>query len=140
MSEQAALTVKTILVVEDYEDTRAMVRRFLEIRGYRVVEGANGEEALAAALRERPDLILMDLKMPVLDGFTATRLIRELDSLGDVPVVAVTADGDGGADFYRNVDELGIGRIERLSKPLDFDALDQLLRRLLHAEPPPASG
>ncbi|HVF57559.1 MAG TPA: response regulator [Pyrinomonadaceae bacterium] len=128
--EQTAVS-KTILVVEDYDDTREMVRRFLEVKGYRVVEGVNGEQGLIVAMTERPDLILMDLKMPVIDGFTATRMIRELDDLGDVPVVAITADGSRGRDFYNNVDELGIGRIEYLSKPLDFDKLEQLLDSLL---------
>lgn len=123
----------TILVVEDYEDTRSMMRRFLEIRGYRVVEGANGEEALQVAMSERPDLILMDLQMPVIDGFMATRLIREFEHLGDVPVIAVTAHQTRGIDFRNNVDELGLGRIEYLNKPVDFDELESLLRRLLHA-------
>ena len=122
---------RTILVVEDYDDTRQMVRKFLEVKGYRVVEGVNGEEGLAVAMREHPDLILMDLKMPVLDGFTATRMLRELEDLGDVPVVAITADGVKGEDFYKNVDELGIGRVEYLRKPLDFNQLEQLTSRLL---------
>ncbi|HEX8852563.1 MAG TPA: response regulator [Pyrinomonadaceae bacterium] len=133
MSQAIQQTVKTILVVEDYEDTRSMLRRFLEIKGYRVVEGANGEEALAVAMSERPDLILMDLQMPVLDGFMATRLIREFEHLGDVPVVAVTAHETRGVDFRNNVDELGLGRIEYLDKPVDFDRLESLLQRLLRA-------
>lgn len=130
-ADGVTISCKTILVVEDYPDTREMVRRFLEIRGYRVLEGTNGEEALAIALRERPDLILMDLKMPVLDGFTATRMLREIEDLGDVPVIAITADGERGGDFYRNVDELGIGRIECIHKPLDFGKLESIMLRLL---------
>lgn len=122
---------KTILVVEDYEDTRAMLRHFLEARAYRVVEAANGNEAVEAAIRERPDLILMDLQMPVLDGFTATRLIREIESLGDVPVVAISAYDRLGADFSVNVDEIGIGEIEYMAKPLDFIELEKLITRLL---------
>ena len=131
MDDETTEAAKTILVVEDYDDTREMVRRFLDARGYRVLEGANGEEAITAALSERPDLILMDLKMPVLDGFTATRLIREFKHLGDVPVIALTADDEGAADFCRNVDELGVGRVERLTKPLDFAELERLIARLL---------
>lgn len=141
MSEAIKLNGKTILVVEDYDDTRLMMRRFLEMREYRVVEATNGEEALAVAMAERPDLILMDLQMPVLDGFMATRLIRECQDLGDVPVVAVTAHETRGLDFCHNVDELGIGRIEYLNKPIDFDALEKLLGRLLReAEERKAAG
>lgn len=129
------VTCKTILVVEDYRDTREMVRRFLELKGYRVFECANGEEALAIALKERPDLILMDLKMPVLDGFMATRMLREIEHLGDVPVIAITAYDMRARDFCDHVDELGLGGIEYLPKPIDFDRLDELLAQLLAAPP-----
>lgn len=133
MSQAVQQQSWTILVVEDYDDTRSMIRRFLEIKGYRVVEGANGEEALRVAMTERPDLILMDLQMPILDGFMATRLIREFEDLGDVPVVAITAHQTRGIDFRNNVDELGLGRIEYLNKPVDFVELETLLLRLLQA-------
>ncbi len=133
MSVELNQNLKTILVVEDYDDTRTMIRRFLEVKGYRVLEGTNGEEALAVALRDRPDLILMDLQMPILDGFMATRLIREFDFLSTIPVVALTAHETRGLDFCNNVDELGLGHIEYLNKPVDFDQLEELLCRLLRA-------
>src|SRR5919202_1243924 len=84
-------TRPTILVVEDNDDTRLVMKMVLESNDYRVAEATNGEEAIEVALRERPDLILMDLQMPVLDGLAATRRIREQPELCNVPVVAVTA-------------------------------------------------
>lgn len=125
------LSLKTILVVEDFDDTREMIKCFLELKGYRVMEGTNGHEAMELAIRERPDLILMDLQMPVLDGFTATQLLRERAELDCVPVVAITAYDSRGEDFRRNVDQLGFGKIEYLPKPIDLDALERLLCKLL---------
>src|SRR5919107_6147165 len=79
----------TVLVVEDFEDNRFMMRRLLEMSGYRVIEAVNGQEAVETARREHPDLILMDLSLPLLDGLAATRRIREQDGLSKVPIVAV---------------------------------------------------
>ena len=83
--------VQTILVADDDGDTRRLLRWMLEQRGYTVIEAAGGLEAVEAALRGRPDLILMDLVMPMFDGFDAIRKVREHPGLRDVPVVAVTA-------------------------------------------------
>jgi len=69
---------RKILLVEDFEDSRFMMRRLLEMSGYHVVEAADGREAVDLAGREQPDLILMDLSLPVLDGLSATRHIRAL--------------------------------------------------------------
>lgn len=80
-----------ILVVEDDEDTRTVLRRLLEGEGYTVEEAADGRQGVEAAQRRCPDLILMDLHLPGVDGVEATRLIRELSELCPVPVVAVTA-------------------------------------------------
>src|SRR3712207_8036540 len=82
---------RTVMVVEDFEDNRFMMRRLLEMSGYRVVEAVNGQEAVEVAARERPDLILMDLSLPLLDGLAATRRIREQPDLRAVPIVAVSA-------------------------------------------------
>src|SRR3954467_2574414 len=80
-----------VLVVEDFEDNRFMMRRLLEMSGYRVVEAVNGEQAVEAAVEERPDLILMDLSLPKLDGLAATRRIRQHAGLARTPIVAVSA-------------------------------------------------
>ena len=79
MKEQAEPL--TVLLVEDTEDNRFMMRRLLEMTGYRVIEAMNGEEAVKLAEAESPHLILMDLSLPVIDGLAATRLIRKLPDL-----------------------------------------------------------
>jgi CheY-like chemotaxis protein len=77
----------TILVAEDFDDTRVMMRMLLEMRGRRVFEAADGRQAVEVASREHPDLVLMDLNMPVLDGISATRLLHKLPETAAVPVV-----------------------------------------------------
>jgi two-component system, cell cycle response regulator DivK len=118
---------QTVLVVEDFEDNRFMMRRLLEMSGYRVLEAINGEEAVEMAERERPGLILMDLSLPLLDGLAATRRIRQHESLRDVPIVAVSAHDT--ADFH--ADALAAGCNDYVTKPIDFDQLEALLGRLL---------
>jgi len=120
-------TEKTILVVEDFEDNRFMMRRLLEMGGYHVVEAINGQEAVTLAETARPQLILMDLSLPQIDGLAATRRIRQLDGMARVPIVAISAHDT--ADF-RN-DALAAGCNEYLTKPVDFDRLESLLRELL---------
>ncbi|MEJ7577188.1 MAG: response regulator [Pyrinomonadaceae bacterium] len=117
----------TILVVEDFEDNRFMMRRLLEMSGYRVVEAENGEEAVTRAGEEQPDLILMDLSLPLLDGLAATRRIRQNAELRDVPVIAVSAHDT--ADFH--AEALAAGCNEYVTKPIDFDQLEEVLSRLL---------
>jgi CheY-like chemotaxis protein len=118
---------QTILVVEDFEDNRFMMRRLLEMSGYRVVEAVNGEQAVEAAEREQPDLILMDLSLPKLDGLAATRRIRQQNKAARVPIVAVSAHDT--TDFH--ADALAAGCNEYVTKPIDFDQLEELLTRLL---------
>ncbi|MFL6230165.1 MAG: response regulator [Pyrinomonadaceae bacterium] len=117
----------TVLVVEDFEDNRFMMRRLLEMSGYHVVEAVNGEQAVEAAVAERPDLILMDLSLPKLDGLAATRRIRQHEGLAHVPIVAVSAHDT--TDFH--ADALAAGCNEYVTKPIDFDQLEALLQRLL---------
>jgi two-component system, cell cycle response regulator DivK len=118
---------QTVLVVEDFEDNRFMMRRLLEMSGYRVLEAINGEEAVEMAERERPGLILMDLSLPLLDGLAATRRIRQHEALRNVPIVAVSAHDT--ADFH--ADALAAGCNDYVTKPIDFDQLEALLGRLL---------
>jgi CheY-like chemotaxis protein len=116
-----------VMVVEDFEDNRFMMRRLLEMSGYRVLEAINGEEAVELASREHPSLILMDLSLPLLDGLAATRRIRQLKELRHVPIVAVSAHDT--ADFH--ADALAAGCNDYVTKPIDFDQLEALLSRLL---------
>ncbi|MDT7806396.1 MAG: hypothetical protein QOJ70_209 [Acidobacteriota bacterium] len=115
-----------VLVVEDFEDNRFMMRRLLEMSGYRVVEAVNGNQAVERAISERPDIILMDLSLPQLDGLAATRRIRAQDGMRKVPIVAVSAHDS--ADFH--AEALAAGCNEYVTKPIDFDRLVELLGRL----------
>ena len=115
-----------VLVVEDFEDNRFMMRRLLEMSGYRVVEAVNGNQAVERAASDHPDIILMDLSLPQLDGLAATRRIRTQEGLRKVPIVAVSAHDS--ADFH--AEALAAGCNEYVTKPIDFDQLVQLLDRL----------
>src|SRR5260221_4943357 len=90
------VTSRRILVVEDQEDNRRILRDLLTSAGYEIIQAENGEEALAAAARERPDLILMDIQLPVLDGYEATRRIKADPALRAIPVIVVTSYGFSG--------------------------------------------
>jgi CheY-like chemotaxis protein len=115
-----------VLVVEDFEDNRFMMRRLLEMSGYRVVEAVNGNQAVERAASEHPDIILMDLSLPQLDGLAATRRIREQQGLRKTPIIAVSAHDS--ADFH--AEALAAGCNEYVTKPIDFDQLVQLLGRM----------
>ena len=117
----------TVLLVEDTEDNRFMMRRLLEMTGYRVVEAMNGEEAVNLAKSESPNLILMDLSLPVIDGLAATRLIRQLPDLESTPIIAVSAHDT--SDFQSEAIEAGCNTY--VTKPIDFGELEQLIAKLL---------
>jgi CheY-like chemotaxis protein len=121
---------RIVMVVEDFEDNRFMMRRLLEMSGYRVVEAVNGEQAVEVAKRERPHLILMDLSLPILDGLAATRRIRQHEELRRVPIIAVSAHDT--SDFH--ADALAAGCNDYVTKPIDFEQLETLLSRLLSGE------
>ena len=120
-------TTKLVLLVEDTEDNRFMMRRLLELSGYKVVEAWNGEEAVRVAREERPKLILMDLSLPIIDGLAATRRIRALPGMRAVPIVAVSAHDT--ADFH--AEALAAGCDSYITKPIDFGELELLIERLL---------
>jgi two-component system cell cycle response regulator DivK len=82
---------KRILVVEDQEDLRGVLRTLLSGSGYTVIEAADGQSGVAKALSERPDLILMDIQLPVLDGYDATRQIKASPDLKETPIIAVSS-------------------------------------------------
>ena len=113
-----------VSLVEDFDDTRELMRHVLELGGCRVLEATNGQEAIELAQRERLDLILMDLNMPVLDGFTATLRIREYGPTRDVPIVAITAYDT--AEFRAAASAAGAASY--VVKPLDFERLSTFLK------------
>ena len=82
---------KRILVVEDTEDNRRIVRDLLTSVGYELIEAVDGAQGVEAALREKPDLILMDIQLPVFDGYEATRRIRANEATSRIPIIAVTS-------------------------------------------------
>ena len=116
-----------VMVVEDYDDTRVMVRQVLERKGYRVLEALNGMEAVELARRERPDLILMDINLPLIDGVNATRRIGEIEGMSDVPIVALSAYDS--PELRESA--LRAGCVEYLNKPINVDQLAELVHRLL---------
>jgi len=118
------------LLVEDFEDSRFMMRRLLETAGYQVVEASDGEQAIELAVQKRPALILMDLSLPKLDGLAATRKIREHKHVGKTPIVAVSAHDSP----ETRTEALAAGCDEYVTKPIDFDQLDALLKRFLPKE------
>jgi CheY-like chemotaxis protein len=120
---------KTILVVDDNEDTREILLYRLRSMGhFQVLLAANGQEGLEMAMKSRPDLIIMDLKMPVLDGWAATRRLRETDWGKNLPVIALTAQ-------VMEKDEekaLAAGCNEYIAKPiLDYTVLQKKITKLL---------
>ena len=120
-------TRKLVLVVDDYDEVRLLLRKALELRGCRVVEAADGLQAVEVALAERPDLILMDVWLPHQTGITAVQQIREDPSMRHVPVIALTA--------YEAVDlhikAIQAGCDQYLIKPVSLDDLYHLLNRYL---------
>jgi CheY-like chemotaxis protein len=117
---------KKILIVEDYADTRSVMKYLLESYGYQVVEAENGEQAVEKVMADKPDLVLMDIAMPVMNGLTATKIIREFDNGAKLPIIAVTAYGDS---YYRQAIEAGCDDL--INKPLDFTLLGPLLNQYL---------
>jgi CheY-like chemotaxis protein len=119
-----------VLLVEDTEDNRFMMKRLLELSGYEVAEARNGEEAVRLASERRPEMILMDLSLPIIDGLAATRRIRALPGLEKVPIVVVSAHDT--ADFH--AEAIAAGCNSYITKPIDFGQLEILISGLLANE------
>jgi CheY-like chemotaxis protein len=110
---------KRVLLVEDFEDSRTGLRKLLEIEGYEVIEAADGAQAIEAAFAFKPDIILMDLSLPVLNGFIATKKIKEDPAMSAVPIIALSA---------HDVDDVqglvtSAGCVDFVTKPVDFSVL-----------------
>jgi CheY-like chemotaxis protein len=120
---------RTVMVVDDNEDLREMLRFMVERLGYTVVEAENGLEAIDIASRRCPDLILMDLSMPVMDGIEATRLLREIEDMCHIPIIAISANRKEQSQDAA----LAAGCNEYLTKPVNFHQLDNLLSSWLPA-------
>lgn len=118
---------KKVLIVEDYADTRSFMKFLLEGYGYEVFEASDGEEAVRTTREQHPDLILMDISMPVMDGLTATKVIRKSgNGFSHTPIIAVTAFGES---YYKKAIEAGCDDL--INKPVDFDRLEPVLKQYL---------
>jgi two-component system, cell cycle response regulator DivK len=116
-----------VLLVEDFDDTRHFMRLELEEQGFIVFEAENGQVAVETAAREKPDVILMDLTLPLMDGFTATKLIRQNDELKNVPIIAITAHKEN--DFRSDAKASGFDAY--VTKPIDVNWLKDLIAGLM---------
>jgi CheY-like chemotaxis protein len=118
---------RKVLIVEDADDARYFMRLALEHLGYLIIEAENGARAVEIAQSERPDIILMDLSLPILDGIAATEKIRALEGLGGLPIIAVTAHQE--TDFRAGAKAAGFDAY--VTKPIDMDFLSGLIDGLL---------
>lgn len=117
---------KTILVVEDYEDARRLYKQMLEDLGFGVIEAADGYEAVEKFNQDHPNLILMDMALPGMDGLAATRRIRDIIGTDEVSIIGITAHGN----FYnKKAIEAGCDAI--VSKPIDLKKLGRIISRYL---------
>ncbi|MGI8732095.1 MAG: response regulator [Pyrinomonadaceae bacterium] len=117
----------TVLVVEDDDDSRYFMRLELEQLGYLVLEAEDGARAVEIAERDRPNIILMDLTLPVMDGLEATAKIRAIDEMRDVPIIAVTAHQEN--DWREEAKASGFDAY--VTKPIDGGWLSELIKGLL---------
>ena len=117
---------KKILVVDDEVDSRKMLKTYFEVQGFDVSEAEDGYEAVEKALEHKPDLVIMDMAMPLVDGVNSTRTMRLHDELSETPIIALTAFGS----FYKpRAIEAGCNAV--VAKPVDFDRLRPVIAKHL---------
>jgi CheY-like chemotaxis protein len=122
--------MKKVLIVEDSEDSRSFMKFLVESYGFQVIEASDGIEALDRFKKHHPDIVLMDMSLPMVDGLIATKAIRECDATGKVVIIAITAFGKS---YYEQAIEAGCNDL--ISKPLDV----ALLESILNTQLPPIS-
>ncbi len=125
-----------MLVVEDYQDAREMYAAYLTFSGYRVAEATNGFEAIEKTIELMPDIILMDLALPRMDGWEATRRLKLDERTKDIPIVALT--GHALAGHAEGARQAGCDAF--VTKPCLPDALVAEIERMLAGRPDPRSG
>ncbi len=119
-----------ILVVDDNQDMRAMLGRHLVVEGYRVLYAGDGQSALNQTQLHHPDLILMDLSLPNMDGWEAVKQLRKMEAFSTIPIIAVTAH----VSSVNQEQALAVGCTMHIGKPFKINALLQLIGRLLTDE------
>src|SRR5215208_2846037 len=117
----------TVLVAEDDDDIRLMMLTLLRMKGYKAAEARDGQETLDVARTLRPDVILMDLQLPRLNGFAVARCVRQTEALREVPIIVISAHDPA---KHRNL-ALAAGCNAYVQKPIDFDSLDVMMLDLL---------
>jgi two-component system, cell cycle response regulator DivK len=117
----------TVLVADSDDETRFLVKSLLEIKGFEVLEANNGQEAIDASVSKRPDLLLIQLKLPVVSGFTAIRRIRKHEELRIVPIIAISFNNPSSNRKLA----LAAGCNAHLENPIEFDLLEALVDQLL---------
>ena len=123
--------LRKILVVEDNQDNREMVVKVLKFHGYQVVEAVDGEEAIEKAKSENPDLILLDIYLPKMDGYEATKILKRDGRLKDIPVIALTAHAMKG----NREEALAAGCDGYIPKPIDVRELPKQIQHFLKPNP-----
>lgn len=119
--------LKKILIADDNQDLRTIVKTLVDGYGYEVIEAQDGSEAVEKTIEHSPDLILMDLSMPLMDGVEATKIIRGMKEFAGIPIIALTAFGSSLLD-----ETLQIGMNEVLAKPLDLENIPTVLNQYLY--------
>ncbi|MFL6276906.1 MAG: response regulator [Blastocatellia bacterium] len=120
-------STKRVLLVDDFDDSRFSLSKLLEIEGYEVIEATDGAQAIERALADKPDLILMDLSLPVIDGLSATRQIRQSNAMKRVPIIALTAHDL--VDIQTQAEDAGC--TDYAPKPVDFTMLIDMMAKYL---------
>ena len=118
---------RRVLIADDFEDTRRLTKLILEKYGYEVMEESDGFEAVKKAVEQRPDIILMDIAMPVMDGIQATQAIRQHDELSDIPILAVTAYGDFYSERARDA-----GCNDVIQKPVEITEIKPIVSSYIY--------
>jgi CheY-like chemotaxis protein len=132
MRTQDCESVPLIIIADDDEDDRCLLKSILELKGFDVIEAADGQEAIDMATEWLPDLLLIELKLPVVSGFTVIRRVRKHADLRDTPIIAVSVN----RPTCHSRLALAAGCTAHLEKPMDLDQLDALIDRLLPGERP----
>ena len=122
--------ILTIMIADPDDDNRCLLKSILELKGFVVIEATNGQEAVEVALEMVPDLMLIELKLPVVSGFTAIRRIKKCDELRQTPIIAFSLNRPAS---HRKL-ALAAGCTAHLEEPIEFDQLDALIERLLPGE------
>ena len=115
------------MIADCDEDNRCLLKSILELKGFNVLEAADGQEAFDIAIERQPDLVVIDLKLPVVSGFTVIRRIRRLAGLSETPIIAISSN----KPISHSRLALAAGCAAHMEKPIEFDRLDLLIDQFL---------